>query len=164
MRKSKAWPVLNFFLSNHIKMNYSDWIGVSGWALSLVLGYLKIKEFYINRFKVYVFFSSNSYEKRNIITIASKKTITIVYYQLFFAVNKSENKQKEYVETGIEEDWCNIKIPPDSSYSFVFEEMLYFNLENAKFQGKKLYISLNIVGRQKSLIKLVYDPKNLNYE
>ena len=141
-------------------MNFGNWVGLSGWGLSIVLGYLKIRESYISRFRIYVLFSFNSFQKKNVITIASKKAITIVYYELFFAASKSNNKLKEFVETGIEEDGCNIKIPPDSSFNLEFEEQYYFNLENARFQGKKLYISLNIIGRKGPLIKLVYDPEN----
>lgn len=112
------------------------------WGLAIgAIGLLfKSWEYYRDRYRTKILFSSGNREY--IVTIVNlwSKPIVITYFELFL---KDKKGQRRDVDTGTYEG-CNISIPSNASHVITIDDQYYFSIP----ANSKLYITLNIAGRR----------------
>jgi hypothetical protein len=127
-----------------------SYLAVWGAILSTILALIKIWEVYQGRFRIEITPSLSSPERGNTFTVTnlSKNQININYYKLFWAKKLSDSDSYQFLDTGIEEEGCNIKIPAHSNCVLKFHDQYYFSWGQQMQKKGNLYISLSLAAGQ----------------
>lgn len=130
-------------------------IAIWGAALSTGLFVIKIREYWKGRFKLHLSLGINNVaQNTNVITITNdfKNSITVESLELFWSKKVRGESKNRYIRTQFEQD-CFFSIPAYSSKQLKFDEENYFGIRS---DIGNLYIRINIVGRKRPFIKILY--------
>ncbi|MFZ3084944.1 hypothetical protein [Rhodoferax ferrireducens] len=138
------------------RLGLNDWIALWGALLSTVLAVIKIMDWWRDRDRLEIDFSSTSDESvGNSIIIRNlyAKPIIITHWELFFAHNRRELRECELIESA-DFDFHDQTVGANASIVWRFCDAHYFSTSDKVLHGRSIYLKLCIAGRQKVTRKL----------
>ena len=128
-----------------------------GAGMGIVLSIIKAWETFrdLPRIVISSHFSIEEIGDSITITNLSNKAINIDGYTLFLAKSKRRKREYDYIETGNEGFPFNLQIQAFSNKTLTFTDQYRFSDSIKRLKGKKLYMTLYIIGRKRPVTKYV---------
>ena len=138
------------------RLGLSDWIALWGALLSTVLAAIKIMEWWRDRNRLEIDFSSTTSESiGNSIVIRNlyAKPIIIKHWELFLAHDRRGKQASEAIESADFDSGDQI-VGPNASIVWTFCDDHYFSTSDKALKGRSVYLKLCIAGRKPMTRKL----------
>lgn len=135
-------------------------IGLALWGavLSTALGFLKVWEFWHDRFRIEVVRDFSSDEERgNKITIRNLNSYPVIlgYWELLWVSGHWPFRNEAEISAPELDDLADTRIEAHSPLTLTFSGMDHFDWDAKARQGRRMYIRLHLAGRR-PLMKKVY--------
>ncbi|WP_179414539.1 hypothetical protein HDF19_00695 [Mucilaginibacter sp. E4BP6] len=141
---------------------YGFIISLISLGVSLVLGWLKIKEYRRDNRHVHVTWSLNGNEEIGdhiYLTNLSSTPILVDYWQIGWVKRFGIGKKFQPIDLFADED-LHMTLEPRKRSAINFKDQYTFNWFPKNKRKMKLYIYLDIAGRKKPLRLFVFDPNH----
>ena len=133
-------------------ISYIAWWGA---GLSTLLAFIKLREVWLDRFRVDIGYNCSDIDNKIYIRNLTGRPIIISYWELLYGSGIWPFRKFSTFESPAA-DASDIKIESHSSKTFTFSGADYFGWSEKALNGRKIYIRLDIAGRR-PFLKKVYE-------